>query len=114
MVAIGGMLAVITNTGDVYGAVIESAPGALGVPQNLGPIIHFTGAKIGYNPGDRFMVMSKNGTLFVIASSGEVFGAPIDTGSNNVGPVIPYPGAKIGYNTGDRFMVAVEPIPVVQ
>ena len=110
MVAIGPahMLAVITNTGDVYGAVIERTPGVVGVPQSLGPIIHFTGSKIGYNPQDRFMVMSEqNNTLFVITNSGEVFGAAVDTASYNIGPVIPYPGAIIGYNPQDRFMVAV-------
>ncbi len=117
MVALGGasMLAVITNTGDVYGAVVETQPGLAGAPQNLGPIIHFSGSKIGYNPQDRFMVISEHdNTLFVITNSGAVFGASVDTQSYSIGPVIQYTGAQIGYNKQDQFMVAVSPIPVVQ
>ena len=112
MVAIGGMLAVITHTGDVYGAAVEMKPvGLLAVPQSLGPVIHFTGSKIGYNPQDRFMVASVYNTLFVITNSGTVYGAAVDVQSHNIGPVSQYPGAKIGYNTQDRFMVAMEPLP---
>ena len=117
MVAIGGayMLAVITNTGDVYGAVVERQPGLAGAPQSLGPIIHFSGSKIGYNPQDRFMAISEqDNTLFVITNSGEVFGAAVDTQSYSIGPVIQYTGAQIGYNSQDRFMVAVDPLPVIQ
>jgi ATP-dependent phosphoenolpyruvate carboxykinase len=115
MVMIGGMLAVITNTGDVYAGVVETSPGFIGVPQSLGPIIHFSGSKIGYNPQDRFMVMSeRDNTLFVITNSGEVFGAAVDIGSYSIGPVIQYTGARIGYNPQDRFMVAADPIPTIQ
>jgi|SRR5215831_14943186 len=113
MVAIGNMLAAITSTGDVYGAVIEVTPGLVGLPQNLGPIIHFTGSKIGYNPQDRFMVASVSNTLFVITNSGAVFGAAVDIQSHSIGPVTQYPGARIGYNPQDRFMVAVEPVPPI-
>ncbi len=114
MVAIGDMLAVITDTGDVYGAVVEMTPGFVGVPQSLGPIIHFAGSKIGYNPQDRFMVASEYNTLFVITNSGGVYGAAVDIQSHNIGPVIQYSGAKIGYNPQDRFMVAAEPVPPIQ
>ena len=40
-------LAVITDTGDVFGADVTGSP--------LAPVSHFGGAKIGFNLGDRFM-----------------------------------------------------------
>jgi hypothetical protein len=46
----GNTLAVVTDTGDVYGADVTGH----GI---LSPTVyHFTGAKIGYNVTDRFMV----------------------------------------------------------
>ena len=115
MVMMGPMLAVITNTGDVYAGLVETSPGFAGVPQNLGPIIQFSGSKIGYNPQDRFMVMSeRDNTLFVITDSGEVFGAAVDIQSHSIGPVIQYTGALIGYNPEDRIMVAADPIEIIQ
>ena len=46
-----------------------------------------------------------NGTLVVITSFGEVFGA--DVSGQNIDPVFQFAGAKIGYNVQDRFMVAL-------
>jgi hypothetical protein len=52
MVTIGGnTLAVITQAGDVFGAVVNG--------QNIDPVFQFSGAKIGFNPQDRFMVASE-------------------------------------------------------
>jgi hypothetical protein len=59
MVTIGdNTLAVVTQSGDVFGAVVEG--------QTIGPVFQYAGPKIGFNPGDRFMVAS------------ELLGVPID------------------------------------
>jgi len=100
-------LTVITNVGDVYGSTVAAN-------NALEPVFEFSGAKIGYNPQDRFMVASEYNTLFVITNSGGVYGAAVDIQSHNIGPVIQYSGAKIGYNPQDRFMVAAEPVPPIQ
>jgi|SRR5215472_4634008 len=98
-------LAVVTNAGNVYGSTVAN--------NTLEPVFEFSGAKIGYNPQDRFMVASVSNTLFVITNSGAVFGAAVDIQSHSIGPVTQYPGARIGYNPQDRFMVAVEPVPPI-
>jgi hypothetical protein len=77
-------LAVITQSGDVYGANVSG--------QNIGPLVHFTGAKIGYNPQDRFMV-AMNNTLFVITEDGDVYGANIS--GQSIGAVVHFTGAKL-------------------
>jgi hypothetical protein len=41
-------LVVITQQGNVYGSVIAG--------HTLGPVFEFSGAKIGFNPQDKFMV----------------------------------------------------------
>ncbi|HZZ23998.1 MAG TPA: hypothetical protein VFE60_16085 [Roseiarcus sp.] len=88
-------LAVITNVGDVYGSNVGS--------NALEPVFEFSGAKIGYNPQDRFMVVTSN-SLFV-TNNGNVFGAPIDVAQRKIGPVSEYTETRIGYNLQDRFMV---------
>ena len=57
MVALGNTLVVIRNDGSVFGAEVTG--------QNIGPVFQFTGAKIGFNAQDRFMVALGN-TLVVI------------------------------------------------
>ena len=70
--------------------------------QNIGPVFQFTGAKIGFNAQDRFMVALGN-TLVVITDDGSMFGAEV----TGIGPVFQFTGAKIGFNAQDRFMVAL-------
>jgi hypothetical protein len=118
MVGIGNRLAVITREGNVYASVIKFASGGFGgVPQSLEPVYQLNGAKIGYNPQDRFMVATAvttvGNTLFVITNTGDVYGSVIDAAVQNVGPVIHFTGAKIGYNPQDKWMVAVEPLPII-
>jgi hypothetical protein len=118
MVGIGNRLAVITRPGNasgsnVYASAIQFASGLAMVPESLDPVYQLNGAKIGYNPQDRFMVYGAN-TLFVITNTGDVYGSVIDTAVQNVGPVVNFTGAKIGYNPQDKWMVAVERLPVLQ
>jgi len=93
-----GPLAVITDTGNVFGADVTG--------QNIGTVFQFAalsaGAKIGFNVQDRFMVALGN-TLVVITDDGSVFGAEV-TGP---GTVFQFTGEKIGNNVQDRFMVAL-------
>jgi len=96
MVTLGDTLVVITSDGNVFGSQVLN--------RVLQPVFQFTGAKIGYNPQDRFMVTLGN-TLVVITSDGGVFGA--DVAGRNIQPVFQFKGAKIGYNPQDRFMVAM-------
>jgi hypothetical protein len=96
MTAIGHTLAVITQTGDVFGADV--------VNRKLQPVFRFGGAKIGFNPEDRFVVTVGN-TIVVITRDGRVFGSEV-TG-RELGPVFQFTGSTIGFNPQDRFMVAV-------
>jgi hypothetical protein len=91
-------LVVITQGGNVFGADV--------VGRTVGPVFQFSGAKIGFNPEDRFMVAGGK-TLAVITQGGNVFGA--DVVGRTVGPVFRFSGAKIGFNPEDRFMVVVTP-----
>jgi hypothetical protein len=90
-------LTVITNVGDVFGTTVAD--------HQLEPVFQFEGAKIGFNPQDRFMVAIYD-TLVVITETGDVFGA--DVAGQNIGPVYKFSGAKIGFNPQDRFMVALQ------
>ena len=67
-----GPLAVITDAGNVFGANVKVGPDS-GV---IDPVFQFTGAKIGFNVQDRFMVALGN-TLVVITDDGSVFGAEV-------------------------------------
>src|SRR5262249_3446633 len=103
----GGVLAVITQEGKVFGAGIV-------VNKSLEPVFQLSGEKIGSNPEDRFMVALNNiaGTssrIVVITQAGNVFGA--DVAGKNIGPVFPFTGAKIGFSPEDRFMLAMN-LPV--
>jgi hypothetical protein len=91
------LLYVIRNDGLVFGAYVQATG-------NIQPVFQFTGARIGYNPQDRFMVALESSTLVVIKDDGSVFGAEVE--GTNIGPVFQFTGAKIGYNPQDRFMVA--------
>jgi hypothetical protein len=97
-------LVVITDAGDVFGAPIEFD--GQGRPQSLSPVFKFSGAKIGFNPEDRFMVAIDN-TLVVITAFGDVFGAAVDGRNKNIDLVFRFGGAKIGFGPQDRFMVAI-------
>ena len=59
----GNRLTVITQTGDVFGADVDE------VGRNIGPVFQFSGARIGFNLVDRFMVASGN-RLTVITQTG--------------------------------------------
>jgi hypothetical protein len=94
-------LAVITQDGNVFGATV--------IPNTteLGPVFQFSGAKIGFNPQDRFMVTMLSTYLAVITQAGDVFAAEVVLGQNSIGPVFQLGGAKIGFNPQDRFMVTI-------
>ena len=92
-------LAVITNQGDVFGSTVNAT--------ELEPVFQFSGAKIGFNPQDRFMVTMFSTYLAVITQTGDVFAAEVDLGQQNIGPVFQLGGAKIGFNPQDRFMVTI-------
>src|SRR5260370_27580352 len=97
-------LVVITQPdGNVFGAdvVVQSVQPPVA---SVGPVFQFSGAKIGFNPQDRFMVALDN-TLAVITKDGNVFAA--DVVRRAIGPVFQFSGAKIGFNPQDRFMVAI-------
>ncbi len=69
------------------------------------PVFQFTGARIGFNPQDRFMVAQTAFTngLVVVRGDGLVFGADIiDTQIPEIQPVFQYSGAKIGFHPLDR------------
>ena len=93
MVAMGHTLAVITTSGDVFAANVRQSDASLGTSlggptdflHELDPVMQFGGAKIGFNPQDRFMV-AMGQTLAVITSSGDVFAA--DVSSRDVGPIV--------------------------
>ena len=102
-----GPLAVITDAGNVFGANVKVGPDS-GV---IDPVFQFTGAKIGFDVKDRFMVplsVDLNRILTVTTNDGNTFGADILPG-NELKPVPPFQftGAKIGNNVQDRFMVAL-------
>jgi hypothetical protein len=61
-------------------------------------------AKIGFSPGDRFM-MTLGNTLVVVRNDGSVFGSDVVNGQAQ--PVFEFGGAKIGFNPQDRFMMTV-------
>jgi hypothetical protein len=81
MVALGNTLVVITHDGNVFGA--DVLDGAL-IGKIVGTVFQFAGAKIGFNPQDRFMV-SRGHTLIVVTGDGDVFGA--DVSDRSIGPV---------------------------
>jgi ATP-dependent phosphoenolpyruvate carboxykinase len=97
-------LAVITDVGDVFGTNIVF--GANPVTATLDPVFQFSGAKIGFNPQDRFMVAMGN-TLAVITQDGNVFGSTVTPSTTELGPIFQFSGAKIGFNPQDRFMVTM-------
>jgi hypothetical protein len=110
MVALGNTLIVITNNGTVFGANAVGQNSSL----SIDPVFQFTGAKIGFNVQDRFMVALSGPppTLVVITDDGSAFGANVDVTGQNIDPVFQFTGAKIGFNVQDRFMVALEPAPI--
>jgi hypothetical protein len=93
--AIGvSVLTVITQDGNVFGADVEG--------QDLRPVFQFSGAKIGFNPQDRFMVATsasppppptRNRLVVITQPGGDVFGA--DVVGRDIGPVFQFSGAKM-------------------
>ena len=81
-------LAVITNQGNVFGSTVNGT--------ELEPVFQFSGAKIGFNPQDRFMVALGN-TLLVITKDGSVFGASVPPDQTALDPVFEFSGAKIRF-----------------
>ena len=100
MMSLGNTLVVVANDGGVYGADV--------VNRVVQPVFQFGGAKIGFNPQDRFM-MSLGNTLVVVTNDGSVYGADVvGSGSGRfLAPVQRFGGAKIGFNQQDRFMVSL-------
>jgi hypothetical protein len=104
------VVVVIRQDGLVFGAdVVEQ-----GTDRHLQPVFQFSGAKIGFDPLDRFMVAAANSpdvnaprNLVVIRGDGLVFGANVDVAGRVIQPVFQYSGAKIGFHPLDRFMVAM-------
>src|ERR671919_559698 len=94
-------LVAVAQDGNVFGSDVNG--------RNLGPVHQFSGAKIGYNPQDRFMVSLQRGpasyTLVVVTQDGSVFGS--DVNGRNLDPIYQFSGARIGYDPQDRFMVSL-------
>jgi hypothetical protein len=65
---LGNTLVVVTSDGNVFGADV--------VAHELQPVYQFSGARIGFNPQDRFM-MTLGNTVVVVTSDGNVFGAEV-------------------------------------
>lgn len=92
MVGMGHTLAVITTSGDVFGANVRATQSSVGTTvdgptlflNELSPVTQFGGAKIGFNPQDKFMV-AMGQTLVVVTNDGNVFGS--DVPDNQLGPV---------------------------
>jgi hypothetical protein len=97
-------LVVIRNDGLVFGAEIFHGAAI----DSLRPVFQFNGAKIGFNPEDKFMVSLGFSPLVVIRKDGLVFGASVvgTLRGPHIQPVFQFSGAKIGFNPEDRFMVA--------
>jgi hypothetical protein len=138
MMAVGNTLVVVTEDGSVWGSEVKITPtneftgiNADGTPagrvikREVLPVFQFSGAKIGFNPQDRFM-MAVGNTLVVVTEDGSVWGSEVKitptnefTGINADGtpagrvikrellPVFQFSGAKIGFNPQDRFMMAL-------
>jgi hypothetical protein len=68
MMALGNTLVVVTQEGNVFGADVMA--------RDLQPVAQFSGARIGFNPQDRFM-MTLGDTLVVVTQEGNVFGADV-------------------------------------
>ena len=66
----------VAQDGNVFGSDVSG--------RSLGPVYQFSGAKIGYNPQDRFMV-SLGYTLAVVTEYNNVFGS--DVNGRNLEPV---------------------------
>jgi hypothetical protein len=69
---------VVTSDGNVFGADV--------VGHELQPVYQFSGARIGFNPQDRFM-MALGNTLVVVTADGEVFGTDVGV---QLAPVFEY------------------------
>ncbi len=85
MVAMGNRLVVIRGDGLVFGADVHV------VARNIQSVFHFSGAKIGFNPEDKFMVAYAN-ELIVIRDDGLVFGALRSMKSTREGGLLQSPG----------------------
>ena len=88
MVAMDNTLAVITSSGDVFGANVRQSLSSTGITvdgqptgflHELDPVTQFSGAKIGFNQQDRFMV-AMGQRLAVITDDGNVFGSDVRDG----------------------------------
>jgi hypothetical protein len=98
MMAVGSTLVVVTQDGSVWGSEVKNLPvneyaglGPDGRPmgrdneRELQPVFQFSGAKIGFNPQDRFM-MALGTALVVVTGDGDVFAA--ETVGHSVSGVI--------------------------
>jgi hypothetical protein len=98
MMAVGNTLVVVTEDGSVWGSEVKITPtneftgiNADGTPagrvikRELRPVFQFSGAKIGFNPQDRFM-MALGTALVVVTGDGDAYGA--ETAGRSVSGVI--------------------------
>ncbi len=98
MMAVGSTLVVVTADGSVWGSEVKSTrtnqfiginadgtPMGLVTGRELQPVFQFSGAKIGFNPQDRFM-MALSTALVVVTGDGDVYAA--ETAGRSVSGVI--------------------------
>ena len=92
LAAIGSRLAVVTSSGQVFTSEVvdqlgvrQGQPGTVVVGRELQDVVALGAGRIGYNPGDRFM-MELNGALLVVTVNGDVFGAQV--AGNTLGPAL--------------------------
>lgn len=117
LVALRDRLVVIRRDGRVFASTVKTtATGAfIGIDQDgrgwgaihkrrLEPVVELTGARIGFNPQDRFMTTVGN-TIVVITSEGNVFGT--DVSGDHLSDVyqinLPVPMITVGTRTSGRY-----------
>ena len=103
MTVMGNRLIVTTNEGNVFGHDVSFGQ----VPFESGhifPAFPFSGAKVAFNPQDRWLLTLGN-MLLVVTKEGNVFGHEVV--ERDIRPAFPFSGAKIGFNPNDRFMAVI-------
>lgn len=68
MVGVGSKLMVLTRSGQVFGHEVSE--------RHIGDPFQFSGARMGFNPQDRFVTTIGN-TLVVTTENGDAFGADV-------------------------------------
>ena len=91
---------VTTDAGGVFVHKVNKIP-LLGIPV-ISDAVALGGSKVGFNPGDRFLV-TMGTRIIVITGDGDAFGH--DTTEDSVGPAFKFTGSKVAFNgVEDRYV----------